>query len=189
MAINSNINSTDISQNVYNLTKKIQPKTFGSKAFTLIEVLIAVSVSTLLFALVYNLLFSTINHDKVSERYNQNIFQSRIVLLKIQRELRDCRDLIHPKLTAAQTLISSKYIVYKDRLNKIKTIYLDLESQEVKIFEIQLPEGSYIPNKKVLGKSIESLVFTYDIKSSSSLQFRIGTKDFQLVGAVRLLNV
>ncbi|PCJ20110.1 MAG: hypothetical protein COB02_05790 [Candidatus Cloacimonadota bacterium] len=167
------------------------PKLFiiKNKAFTMIELLIASSVSVIMFAMVYKMLFSTINHNKVSEKYNQNIFQSRLVLLKIQRELRDSRDLIHPKLTSNQSIVSSRYIVYKDRFNKIKTIYLDQTSKEVKSFEIKLPEGTLIPDKKVYGKFIDSLIFTYDIKSASSLQFRIGTNSFQLVGAVRLLNV
>ncbi|MCO4782435.1 MAG: type II secretion system protein [Candidatus Cloacimonetes bacterium] len=159
------------------------------KAFTLLEVIIASSISITMFAIVYNMFFSTLKQDKVSEEYNKNIFQSRVVLLRIQRELRDARDLIHPTLATNQTIVSSKYIVYKDKLNKIKTIYLDTKSKEVKSFEIKLPDGDIVSGKKSLGKSIESLVFTYDIKSSSGLQFRVGTKGFQLLGAVRLLNV
>lgn len=161
----------------------------SKKAFTLIEVIIASSISITMFAIVYNMFFSTLKQDKVSEEYNRNIFQSRVVLLKIQKELRDARDLIHPTLATNQTIVSSKYIVFKDKLNKVKTIYLDSQSQEVKCFEVKLPEGDIISDKKSLGKSIESLIFTYDIKSASGLQFRVGTKGFQLVGAVRLLNV
>jgi hypothetical protein len=178
-----------------------QLKSYG---FTIVEIIIASSLALVLFQGVYHVFFSTLNREKVNEEFTESLLQARIVLLKLERELSESRSIIYPILEDSTDLVSSDFIVYKDRLGLLKTIYHDSTHQKVHLltFDIRasgaLVEGSLVPdssgsleqNKKqfTLGSQVKDLRFTLNIEQGKTVQFRIKTGDYSLIGGTSLLN-
>jgi competence protein ComGC len=167
-----------------------------SAGFTLVEIVVATAVSIVLMGVVYNLLFSTLNADKVSEEFTNSVFEARRVVLRISQEMLSARDLIYPSVTSRDRVYSSDFIVFKDAMNLIKAVYYDTVKQEVKLFSVKIDKdtGKLLleSDPKALGRNISGIRFTCDGAHPEHIQFRIysrsGEQEYHLVSGVRMLN-
>ena len=172
--------------------------------FTLMEILVASSLAIILFQGVYQAFFSTLNREKVNQEFTQSLLEARVLLLKLEREFSESRSVIYPILDEPATLVSSSFIVYKDRFGLLKTIYHEPETETVHLLTFDIrdggalvegslepgPGGVLAPNKKphVLGSKVQDLRFTLNLDQGGTLQFRIKTGDYSLIGGTSLLN-
>lgn len=167
-----------------------------SAGFTLVEIVVASAISVVLLGVVYNLLFSTLNADKVSEEFTNSVFEARRVVLRVSQEMLSARDLIYPVITNQDRVYSSDFIIFKDAMNLIKAVYYDTVKQEVKLFAVKIDKetGKLLleAEPKPLGRNISGIRFTCDGAHPEHIQFRIysrsGKQEYHLVSGVRMLN-
>lgn len=175
----------------------IEPRQFKfRRAFTLVEVVIASSIALTLAGVVYNLLFSTLNADKVSERFTNSVFEARKLVLRISQEMISARDLVYPVVSEQNRIYSSDFIVFKDSFNIITVIYYDTSQKEVRMLKVNINQDtgamSLGLDPKALGHNIDGLRFSCDGQSPEHIQFRVFSRfdeqEYHLVGGIRMLN-
>ena len=179
----------------------------GDKAFTVVEVLVASVIAASLIGTVYNLMSWSFGTNKVNEEYTDSILEARKILIKIQKELREARDLIYPSNITTKEITSTQSLVYKDRNGVLKIINFEKVSGQIKLYSIPINESGdmtiskgsfehnlegvfhYNKSKFIIGNDVKNLQFTYRKRHPKVLQFRLQLKKYNLVNSLRLLNV
>ncbi len=185
--------------------KFIKPSSI--RAFSVVEVMVATVIAASLVGVVYNLMSWSFGTNKVNQQYTDSILEARMVLLKIQKELREAKDLIYPSTITNTEIISTQSLIYKDRNGLLKIINYDKQNSQLKLYSIpidssgnmEISKGSFESNingtfknnesKYILGSNVKNIQFTYRKRYPKVLQFRIQINKYNLVNALRLLNV
>ena len=177
------------------------------RGFTIIEVFVASVLAASLLGVVYNLMTWSYGTNKVNEEYTESILEARKILIKIQRELREARDLVYPSNITTNEITSTQSLVYKDRNGVLKIINFDKQTNEIKLYSLPIRDSGdiFISNgsletdllgefrnnasKFILGKNVDKILFTYRKRHPGVLQLRLQFKKYNLVNSLRLLNV
>ena len=179
---------------------------YKQRAFTLLEVVVASTIALTIFTVVYHLFFSTLNADKVNENFTSSLMNARKALVRVQRELREARDLVYPSTVSPKKTQSSSFIVYKDKIGLLKIIEFDKVGGLLRLFtvdvrgdEAKLLEGSLEgdlagemnlnDSKKILASGVTNISFSYHSHQPGNIQIRVESKPYSLIGGVTLLNL
>lgn len=184
--------------------KLLRPRCTG---LTLVEILISSLIALTIFGVIYNLFFWSLKSDKVTEEFTDSMLEARLVMLKINSELREARELIYPSSLIPSDFVTTNSIVFKDRNGIIKLISYDETIKELHLHSLKLTQegkfevlkgsisndqrGQLIHDERqyVVGSKVESISYTYHSSKPNVLQFRIKINSFSLINSVRLLNV
>tara|TARA_B100001121_G_scaffold153553_1_gene134222 strand:+ start:274 stop:834 length:561 start_codon:yes stop_codon:yes gene_type:complete len=177
------------------------------KAFTFVEIIIASVISISLAGFIYNVMSWSIGRDKISSHYTESVLEARKILIKIQKELREARDLIYPSTIMTNEMVSTQSLIYKDRNGILKIINFDKQTSQINLYSLPINNSGQISivngsidstlegklkhetSKFILGSNVNEVHFTYRKNKPGVLQFRLKVNSYNLINALRLLNV